>query len=218
MDSPSAGCDVSGTVAPEIGKELKSWDSRLARWCMSPFAKTRLQPNHITSLSLAAGLLGAASYAEGTVAAMNLGALLYALSIFLDHCDGELARLTRRMSAFGHAYDRAVDLIVKLAIFSGMGLGLGQGSMGTPAIVMGAIAGLAFVAIFMLRSRIAKLAGHMPDQPAMGGFEIEDILYLVAPITWFQLLPAFIAAASIGAPAFALFSFWQLRRTATRGA
>jgi hypothetical protein len=42
-------------------------------------------------------------------------------------------------------------------------------------------------------------------QPAAGGFEIEDILYAIAPVTWLGLLPPFVLAASIGAPAFALW-------------
>ncbi len=182
---------------------------------MAPLARTPLQPNHVTTLSLLAGMAGAGCYALGSRPAQNWGAALYILSIFLDHCDGELARLTGRTSAFGHAYDRAVDLIVKLAVFVAMGAGLGVAGLGARGLLMGLVAGAAFVVIFLLRSRIAAARGRMPGQPGVGGFEIEDILYLVAPITWLGWLPGFLSLAALGAPGFALWSLWEWR-VATR--
>ena len=55
---------------------------------------------------------------------------LYCLFALIDHADGELARMTNRCSARGQLYDRTVDLIVKIAVFSGMGTGLRHGPLG----------------------------------------------------------------------------------------
>jgi hypothetical protein len=63
--------------------------------------------------------------------------------------------------------------------------------------VLGATAGVALVTIFRARSELARRRGAEEGfrQPTWGGFEIEDVLYLIAPITWIGALPAFVAAA-----------------------
>lgn len=195
---------------------MKPWDGRLARWMVRPLRHTSVSPNHITTASLLVGLAGAALYARGTAAAANLGALCYCLSAFLDHADGELARLTGKTSAFGHAYDRGADLAVKIALFTGMGFGLRNGSLGFWGAVLGLIAGGSLIAIFLLRSELARRKRIAAvSQPAAGGFEIEDVLYAVAPITWLGWLQPFVVAASIGAPLFAVWTALQLRAAAT---
>src|SRR5439155_5500766 len=132
------------------------------------------------------------------------------LSALLDHADGELARLTGKTSAFGHAYDRAADLAVKLTLFAGMGLGLRHGPLGSLAVAAGLGAGVALIAIFALRSAMARREGPSAlAQPALGGFEIEDILYAIAPVTWLGALRPFVLAAGVGAP---LFAVWVARR------
>jgi hypothetical protein len=40
------------------------------------------------------------------------------------------------------------------------------------------------------------------DQPSWGGFEIEDIMYIVGPVAWFNELAFFLVLASIGTPIF----------------
>jgi phosphatidylglycerophosphate synthase len=168
-------------------------------------AATRVTPNQVTTVSLGFGLAGAALFASGSPAAANAGACGYCLSALFDHVDGELARMTGRSSSFGHAYDRIADLIVKIAVFSGMGIGLRSGSLGGWAPVIGILAGAAFVSIFALRSELARRRGpEALRQPSYAGFEVEDILYVIAPVTWLGGLQPFVIAAAIGAPIFAL--------------
>ena len=50
------------------------WDQRLARWLVRPFARTRLRPNHITTLSLALGGAAGLLFARGEVRAAGWGA------------------------------------------------------------------------------------------------------------------------------------------------
>jgi archaetidylinositol phosphate synthase len=61
----------------------------------------------------------------------------------------------------------------------------------------------------MLERRGGKAAVR---QPNLLGFELEDLMCLLAPITWFGLLEPFLLLASIGAPLFALLVLWQCRR------
>jgi phosphatidylglycerophosphate synthase len=186
----------------------KPWDSRLAHWLVSPLRGTWVHPNVLTTLGLASGLAAANLFATGRPASMNWAAGVYVLAAIFDHCDGELARMTGKTSSFGHTYDRIADLIVKMSVFTGMGVGVRE-YFGFAGPYLGAAAGFAIIAIFIMRTELARRQGPSAlAQPAAGGFEIEDILYVIAPVTWLGFLPAFVLAASIGAP---MFSLWVAR-------
>lgn len=192
----------------------KPWDSRLAYWLVSPLRGTRVHPNHLTTLGLLTGLAAATLIASGNPTAMNAGAFVFVVSAIIDHADGELARMTGQTSAFGHVYDRTADLIVKLSMFTGMGFGVRkEHDVWGPAC--GAIGGMALVAIFLMRGEQARRRGPSAlAQPAAGGFEIEDVLYVIAPVTWLGWLPGFVVGVAIGAPCFAL---WVASRFWTQG-
>ena len=191
-----------------------TWDTRLARIIASPLRRTPVQPNHVTTVGLAVGLGAAACYATGSARAANWGAGLYVASVVLDHVDGELARLSGRCSAIGQAYDRAADLLVRLALFAGMGVGLRHGRLGDLAVGLGLVAGIAFVTIFVLRGAMAKRRGwDALAQPRFAGFELEDILYVIAPVTWLGWLAPFVVGAGVGAPLFSLWVARNYRRT-----
>src|SRR4029453_1841750 len=162
----------------------KPRDGRLGYALIRPLAGTRVTPNHVTTLGLLVGLTAAALYAHGGAAASGGGAL-YCLFALIDHGDGELARMTNRCSARGQLYDRTVDLIVKITVFSGMGTGLRHAPLGWWGPPLGLVAGVAFVSIFMLRSATVRRIGPAGlEQLAARPFEIEDILYVIAPVTW----------------------------------
>jgi phosphatidylglycerophosphate synthase len=186
---------------------MQAWDSRLARWLVTPLRDTRVHPNHVTTVGTAVGLSAAALYASGVPALVNLGAGVWVVSAVLDHADGELARMAGKSTAWGAAYDRASDLLVRLALFTAMGVGLRDGALGPAAPLCGLAAGVAFVAIFTIRGAIIRRRGRdAVAQPTVGGFEIEDVLYLIAPLTWLGGLETFLVAAGIGAPFYALWA------------
>lgn len=181
------------------------WDQRLANVAVRPLVATSVTPNQITTLSLALGLLAAVLYAAGGAAA-HFGAACFMLSFWLDHADGELARMSGRTSPFGHYYDLAAGGAVLIAVFVGMGIGTGNGALG-------ASAGIATAAIFVLRMELERRSGKAAvQQPSLFGFELEDVMYLLGPITWAGLLEPFLLLAGIGAPLFALFVLWEFRR------
>lgn len=190
-----------------MSASTKPWDARLANLLVRPLRRTAVHPNHVTTVNFAIGLCAAAAYAGSRP---HLGAALYVASAILDHADGELARMTGKTSAFGAAYDRGSDLVVKIALFAGMGLGFRHGALGGWAILAGLTAGVAFVTIFLLRSELARRDRSAIEQPAAGGFEIEDVLYAIAPLSWTGLLLPFVLAAAVGAPLFALWTARQL--------
>lgn len=192
----------------------RAWDSRLAHRIALSLRHTPVHPTHVTVVGALIGLAGAALYALGSTRAAALGAALYVVSSVLDHVDGELARLTGRSSPRGRTYDRVADLVVRFALFTGMGLGLRHGALGRAAVALGLAAGVAVVAIFVVRGAIAARRGwDAIAQPAVRGVELEDVLYVIAPVTWLGVLAPFLVAVGVGAPLFALWSAWVLHLT-----
>lgn len=208
------------TILASVSRAPRPWDARLARWLVAPLAASRVTPNHLTTVRLAVGLAGAAAFTAGTYGWGNIAALLVILSNFLDHTDGELARLSGKTSRFGHIYDLASDAVVTILLFVAMGVGVGTSSdnaLGVPPPVLGAVAGAAVALIFYLRMRIEEMAGKIATrQASIGGFETEDVLYLLPLVTLCNGVMPFLLAASIGAPLFAAWVVFDYRRVARR--
>jgi len=203
----------------------RTWDARLARKLVTPLVNTWVTPNHLTTLRLLIGLAGALCLAHGDFTAANAGALLIVLSNFVDHTDGELARISGKSSRIGHFYDLACDALVTVMLFVGMGMGVSTAQVGGLQIapgVLGAVAGLAVALIFFLRMRIEEMAGKAgTKQASVGGFETEDVLYLLPIVTLTSVVPPFVMVASIGAPLFAVwvvFDYWRVARRSARPA
>ncbi|MEQ8492854.1 MAG: CDP-alcohol phosphatidyltransferase family protein, partial [Gammaproteobacteria bacterium] len=117
-----------------------------------------------------------------------------------DHTDGEFARLGNTGSRFGHYFDLAADALVTIGMFVGIGVGLAADN-DHRNVVMGAIAGVAVALIFQLRYLIEERHGKLATrQPRLGGFEAEDVLYLLPLVTLTGSLSGFLVAAAIGAP------------------
>ena len=211
---------MSDSISAPAARAQRPWDARLARWLVTPLAASPVTPNHLTTLRLAVGLAGAAVFMQGTYGWSNIAALLVVLSNFLDHADGELARVSGKSSRFGHIYDLASDATVTILLFVAMGAGIGTGSdnlLGVPPPVLGALAGAAIALIFYLRMRMEEMAGKgATRQAALGGFETEDILYLLPLVTVCNCIMPFLIAASIGAPVFAAWVVLDYRRVARR--
>lgn len=198
----------------------RTWDARLARRLVTPLVDTFVTPNHLTSLRLLIGVAGALYLARGGFAATNVGALLIVLSNFVDHTDGELARISGKSSRIGHFYDLACDAAVTVLLFLGMGLGMGTvhgAHLSVPGGWLGALAGVAVAVIFFLRMRIEDMEGKAgTKQASLAGFETEDVLYLLPIVTLLGGVTPFVVAASIGAPLFALWVVMDYSRALRR--
>src|SRR5882757_9014684 len=76
----------------------RPWDARLARRLVTPLKDSWVTPNYLTTIRLFVGLAAAASFIPGTYGWSNLAAVFLILSNFLDHTDGELARISCKTS------------------------------------------------------------------------------------------------------------------------
>jgi len=190
----------------------RAWDYKLARLVARPLATWRVDPNAVTTVGLLIGLFSGYLFALGNPAAANWGAAVFMLAVFNDHLDGEVARARNKTSAFGHYYDHAAALASYMAMFIGAGIGLRGGFLEGWAPILGVLAGVSVAAIMSVRMRIEAVQGKTAvRQNNFLGFEPEDTLYLVGPITWLGGMPHFLVAAGIGAPVFLFWVLWQSR-------
>jgi phosphatidylglycerophosphate synthase len=200
----------------------RPWDARLARWLVTPLKNSWVTPNHLTTVRLAVGLAAAAAFIPGTYVWSNLGALLLIVSNFLDHTDGELARVSGKSSRIGHVYDLASDASVTILLFIAIGVGVGANpttALEISAALLGLVAGCAIALIFYLRMRIEEMAGKAANQQSsLGGFETEDILYLLPLVTLSNAVAPFLITAALCAPLYALWVVMDYRRVLRRPA
>ncbi len=192
------------------------YDQRLAKILVRPLARTPVTPNHITAVTVLLALGAAWLFAQGDERAADWGAGLFVLARFLDHFDGELARLTGKKSRLGYYFDYIAGALSYTALFVGIGIGLAAGPLGGWTYVLGAAgAGSAIISLFInldIDKQMALTDGESTGYPGYGGFELEDGIYLIAPITWLGWLSPFFVACGIGAAAYCLWSAWSLMK------
>jgi len=90
----------------------------LAHLVVLPLAKLRVPPPVVVVAAAAVGIAGAVELGRGAYVA---AALLVQLKTVLDNADGQLARLTGRVSDFGRYLDSECDLLVNAALFAAVG-------------------------------------------------------------------------------------------------
>jgi archaetidylinositol phosphate synthase len=74
---------------------------------------------------LAAAVTGIAAAVELALGHLIVAALLVQLKTVLDNADGQLARVTGRVTVFGRYLDSECDLLVNAALFAALGMPLG---------------------------------------------------------------------------------------------
>jgi phosphatidylglycerophosphate synthase len=91
--------------------------------------RTPVTPNQVTLASLVAGLTAAGFYASGDL--VIAAGILVTVKDLLDSADGQLARAKQQFSRKGRFLDSIGDILVSVAVFSGIGWTL-TGSTGDP--------------------------------------------------------------------------------------
>ncbi len=85
--------------------------------------RTPINPNGISLLSLAVGIVGAVMFCLGEYIWTILAGLVIQLSSIVDGCDGEVARLRFQSSKFGGWFDTILDRYADTAIVAGVSFG-----------------------------------------------------------------------------------------------
>lgn len=191
-----------------IASQRLPWDARLARRLVAPLVNSPVTPNHLTTLRLGVGLGAACALIPGSYGWSNIGALLLVVSNFLDHTDGELARMSGKTSRVGHLYDLWSDAVVTVLVFIAIGVGVAANriDMRFSPVALGFLAGIAIALIFYLRMRIEEMHGKTATrQASLGGFQTEDVLYLFPLATLSNVLAQTLLVAAVCATVYALW-------------
>ena len=118
---------VTSPAAPMIPpRRLFPLIRHASRWVSPTLASWGASPNAITFTGLTSGVAAAVALAGGTFMLGMLAAALLAIAYLMDHCDGEVARLTGRCTAFGKVLDDVADWVLHAAFFVGLGIGAAQ--------------------------------------------------------------------------------------------
>jgi phosphatidylglycerophosphate synthase len=190
-----------------------SWTHRIARVMVKPLVGTAVTPNHLTTLRLVTGLGACAAFGVGTKHWDNWGGILWVLSAFLDRADGELARLAKAQTRWGHLYDYACDVAIAALFFVAIGFGAREGSFGLWAIGLGILAGISVAAAALMSEEIErKTDTGAKAYEGAAGFDFDDIMYIFGPLAWFHVLGPLVIGAAVCAPPFAVWTWMRLRR------
>jgi phosphatidylglycerophosphate synthase len=111
-------------------------------------APLRVPPPVVVLVSAAGGIAGAVELARGHLIA---AALLVQLKTVLDNADGQLARLTNRVTVFGRYLDSECDLLVDAALFAGLGWYSGRP-------IVAALGFVALTAVLSVNFNLERLA------------------------------------------------------------
>ena len=185
-------------------------DQRIAKFAVRGLARTPVTPNGVTAASIPLGFGAAWLLAHGGMYA-NWGAGLFIVVVWLDHVDGELARATGTSSEFGHYFDHFAALLNYVMMFVGAGVGIKTEFLASWGLILGIGAGIGVASIMAVRIFAERhISREFVKQTVRAGFEVEDTLYIVAPLTWLGLLDYFILLAGIGAPIFLIYTVWDV--------
>ncbi len=153
-----------------------------------------LSPNMITTASILVGFIGALMIANIGYLWVLGGSFLLIISRFLDYCDGAVARMTFSQTEFGKYLDIFGDVVVYIAVFVGLGIGLYRAGpehnylLATGLLVFGAVITTVLLLIFVTNKKIqenSKLLVFL-ERTASGDVAYIFFVFAVLGVTdWF---------------------------------
>jgi phosphatidylglycerophosphate synthase len=189
----------------------------MARVLVRPLIGTGVTPNHITTLRLGTGLAACAAVALGTPAGALWGGVLWLVSAFLDRADGELARIGDMKSRGGHLYDYYSDALINSLVFAAAGIGARHGWLGVLAAPIGILATVAMLVCWVVGELYQQLDGSgQKAYEGRWGFDMDDGLYLIAPVIWLGLMSLVVVGAAASTSVMAVVIIVRYRRLRAR--
>lgn len=125
----------------------------LAHLLVLPLARLRTPPPLVAATADATGIAAAVELAHGELLA---AALVFQVKSVLDNADGQLARLTRRVTAFGRHLDSELDLLVNAALFAAL-------AWRTDTVVLPLLGFLSLTAVLSVNFNAERLSGAEHD-------------------------------------------------------
>ena len=136
----------------------------------------RVPPPAVVAASASVGVFGAVEIGRGN---LLLAALLLQLKTVLDNADGQLARLSGRVTAFGRYLDSEADLLVDAAVFAALGLTVGPWLALAGFLALTSVLSVNFNVERLYRRERGERAAAMPeaegaaaDRPGASGIAV----------------------------------------------
>lgn len=195
----------------------RHFNRKCSKWITRALLQTPLTPNGVTVLAAAVGLLSGAVFSLGGYAAGIAGALLFQLSAILDCCDGEVARLKFMESPFGEQLDVALDNVVHVGLYAGMGWAAYQAGWGILAVALGGLAIAGNAAAFAVVQRVFRIRGELSAsrrrrvETILNHLVSRDFSVLILALALLGHVEWFLALAAVGSNIFWPTLAWQLR-------
>ena len=185
----------------------RPFDQRLAGWLVRPLARAEVHPHVVTASCVGLSVLSCIGFASGSAGIANWAAGAFVLGRFLDHVDGELARHSARSSLLGYWLDYLAGGTSYALLFVGIALGQARGELAEHALWLGGVAAVCAVIAVFVNVTIDRASGSEQGHgyPSFSGVELEDGIYLLAPVTWLGYLSEFFVLACIGASVYLLY-------------
>ncbi len=175
------------------------FDQRMAAAIAPSLDRLGVSADQVTATGLILALAGAGLFAWAEGAAIHWAAGLFLVSRLIDHIGGELARQAGKTSRFGHLFDAWTGMISYAALFLGIAIGLWRGGSGEWTIMLAIVVALAIAINTALQLRWETVRDNPPPSyPRIGPFELEDGIYLIAPIVWLGGLFPFFVLGCLG--------------------
>jgi phosphatidylglycerophosphate synthase len=196
----------------------------ISRQLTRQIVKTPITPNQLTIVSLAIGLEAAGCFLFGGYGMGILGAGLLLLSVWIDCCDGEVARIKFMESPLGKRLDIICDNLVHIAVFFAIGMGLYGSTHKSLFILLGSLAVLGSLICFILMSpkivnsksqngNLKTFIDHNKD--LADRLANRDFTYLLFTMALIGSLDIFIGLTALGANAFAGYLLYNKFKTAS---
>ncbi len=191
------------------------WDQRIAGIISKPFIFFNIHPNVVTIIGIVLGLTAASLYSTGDIFYAKIASIIFFFASCFDHVDGEVARKLNKTSIFGHYLDHIGVCITYIALFIGLGFYADKNyNLGLNYAYVSALCVFLIMTIRFYLERVK--GGEAIHQNNILGFEHEDIIYVVIPITFVNKIPEFLFFSYIGTIIFLiitlLISFYKIKK------
>ena len=191
------------------------WDQRIAEIISKPFIFLNIHPNIVTFVGIVLGLTSAWLYSTGDIFYAKIASIIFFFAACFDHVDGEVARKLNKTSVFGHYLDHIGVCISYIALFIGLGFYADKNfDLGLNHAYVSALCVFLIMTIRFYLERVK--GGGAIHQNNILGFEHEDIIYVVIPITFVNKIPEFLFFSYIGTPLFLiitlLISYYKIKK------
>ena len=137
----------------------------------------RVPPPLVAAASGATGIVAAVQLAQGR---FLLAAVLVQMKTVLDNADGQLARMSGRITSFGRYLDSELDLLVNAALFAALAWTSGQPVLaGAGFVALTAVLNVNYNAERLYRAERGEPASAMPETTGRADGLLRGVYVLV---------------------------------------